>query len=352
MAKTLFTLLPAEQQLGSAIEELASCGVAVDDISVIARDRTELSASAGKGTTQDMGAGSGSGTLVGMLAGLISGVETVQSPEFGTVVVGGPLARWLGSTALGPQIGQEHHGLREGLLDRGVAEREVEALIEGIQAGAALVSVDLSDDAVSDSNRDGAHDCMRRIGEGRLIIADFSGGALTPERSTGELLADSSKVGTAAGTIAGATAGATIGSLGGPIGAIVGGVVGAITGAGAGVAGDVAGEAALPAGDYHSVGDTAADHEQARTHRAASFDRYEPLFRNHYQSSLATSGEPYERFTQVYRLGFDLGRSPLYRQSGWSTAQSEAERIWERENPGTWLAVRDAVAYAFERGRE
>jgi hypothetical protein len=237
-------------------------------------------------------------------------------------------------------------------LDRGIEQNEVEALLQGVSGGAALLSIDLSADAVSDSDRDGAYECMRSIGGGRLIIAEFSGGALTPTRSTGEVFGDSSKVGTAAGTIAGATAGATIGSLGGPVGAVIGGVVGAITGAGAGVAGDVAGESALPAGDYRSVGDTAVDDEQARAHLGASFDRYEPFFRSHHQGTLGLNGEPYEHFTQVYRLGFDLGRSPLYREQGWSAAKEEAERIWERENPGTWPTVRDAVLYAFERGRE
>jgi uncharacterized protein (TIGR02271 family) len=90
---------------------------------------------------------------------------------------------------------------------------------------------------------------------------------------------------------------------------------------------------------------------QAR--EARGFDAYEADFRRHYTTSLASRGQPYERWSPGYRYGYELAGDRRYAGRDWAAIEPEARRDWEARHQGTWDEFKDTIRYAWDnvRGR-
>ena len=78
---------------------------------------------------------------------------------------------------------------------------------------------------------------------------------------------------------------------------------------------------------------------------------YEADFRQHYTTSLASRGHPYERWAPGYRYGYELARDPRYAGREWTAVEAEARRDWEARHQGPWDEVKDAIRYAWDTVR-
>jgi len=72
-------------------------------------------------------------------------------------------------------------------------------------------------------------------------------------------------------------------------------------------------------------------------------------FRRHWSTSYGGSGLTYAQYGPAYRYGAQLSYG---RHGDWASVEPEARRTWEEKNPGTWDKVKDAIRYAWDRGRQ
>jgi uncharacterized protein (TIGR02271 family) len=86
---------------------------------------------------------------------------------------------------------------------------------------------------------------------------------------------------------------------------------------------------------------------------ARGFDTYDADFRGHYKTSLAGSGQPYERWSPGYRYGYELAGDRRYAGRDWTAIEPEARRDWEARHQGTWEEFKNTIRYAWDtvRGR-
>jgi uncharacterized protein (TIGR02271 family) len=86
---------------------------------------------------------------------------------------------------------------------------------------------------------------------------------------------------------------------------------------------------------------------------ARGFDTYDADFRRHYTTSLASRGQPYERWSPGYRYGYELARERRYAGRDWTAIEAEARRDWDARHQGTWEEFKDTIRYAWDtvRGR-
>jgi hypothetical protein len=84
----------------------------------------------------------------------------------------------------------------------------------------------------------------------------------------------------------------------------------------------------------------------------AEITRYEPDFRQNYESNFANTGYGYDQYRPAYRYGFELAKDPRYDGMDWNTLEMQAHRNWNEGTMGPWNRYKDAVRYGWERGRE
>jgi uncharacterized protein (TIGR02271 family) len=84
------------------------------------------------------------------------------------------------------------------------------------------------------------------------------------------------------------------------------------------------------------------------------FDEYEPMFRNHYQTTYSGTGRTYDEFRPAYNYGYTLANDPRYRDRSWNEIEMDARRDWEtRHADSPWEGVKDTIrdAWAAVTGR-
>jgi len=83
------------------------------------------------------------------------------------------------------------------------------------------------------------------------------------------------------------------------------------------------------------------------------FEAYNAGFRSHYNTSLASRGHTYDRWTPAYRYGYDLAHDRRHAGSDWTAIEPDARRHWEARHQGTWEEFKDTIRYAWDtvRGR-
>jgi uncharacterized protein (TIGR02271 family) len=83
------------------------------------------------------------------------------------------------------------------------------------------------------------------------------------------------------------------------------------------------------------------------------FEAYDADFRRHYNTSLASRGHAYDRWTPAYRYGYDLAHDRRHASSDWTAVEPDARRHWEARHQGTWEEFKDTIRYAWDtvRGR-
>jgi hypothetical protein len=79
---------------------------------------------------------------------------------------------------------------------------------------------------------------------------------------------------------------------------------------------------------------------------------YEGDFRKHYESNYRDNGISYDQYRPAYHYGYRLAQDPAYSSSGWHTIEPYARETWEESQKGPWEKFKDAVHYAWERGRQ
>jgi len=84
----------------------------------------------------------------------------------------------------------------------------------------------------------------------------------------------------------------------------------------------------------------------------AEITRYEPDFRQNYESNFANTGYGYDQYRPAYRYGFELAKDPRYNGMDWNTLEMQAHRNWNEGTMGPWNRYKEAVRYGWERGRE
>ena len=84
----------------------------------------------------------------------------------------------------------------------------------------------------------------------------------------------------------------------------------------------------------------------------AEITRYEPDFRQNYESNFANTGYGYDQYRPAYRYGFELAKDPRYDGMDWNTLEMQAHRNWNEGTMGPWNRYKEAVRYGWERGRD
>ncbi|MGF7034353.1 putative membrane protein [Paenibacillus mucilaginosus] len=139
--KKLVGVFRSEQEAIAAIEGLKRQGYSSNDISVIARDKEDVSAvSESTGTKAPEGAATGAATggALGGIAGLLAGIGALAIPGVGPIIAAGPIAAALTGAAVGAGAG----GIVGGLIGMGIPEDEANTYNSYVNEGNILVLVD------------------------------------------------------------------------------------------------------------------------------------------------------------------------------------------------------------------
>jgi uncharacterized protein (TIGR02271 family) len=94
------------------------------------------------------------------------------------------------------------------------------------------------------------------------------------------------------------------------------------------------------------------DHEAVPsvTNRRA-FETYDADFRQHYNTTFASSGATYNDYEPAYRYGYTLGHDERYRGRDWAAVEADARRDWETRHQGTWEQFKDAIRHGWTHVR-
>lgn len=164
--KTLTALFDTNSQARDAVAKLESIGIPSSSISVVghrtrgdaefdtdrdyvARTDYEGDSNAGEGA----GTGAGVGATIGGAGGLLAGLGLMAIPGVGPVVAAGWLAATLAGAVGGAVVGGAAGGLIGALQKGGVSEDDAHTYAEGVRRGGSLVTVQVSDEKVSEADR-------------------------------------------------------------------------------------------------------------------------------------------------------------------------------------------------------
>jgi hypothetical protein len=301
MARTVVGLYDQFADAQNAVSELVSAGFAREDISIVAADtegkfKTYVGA-ADEDATEGAATGAGLGAAVGGLGGLLVGLGALAIPGIGPVLAAGPIA----SALIGAGVGAVTGGLIGALVDAGVPEEEANLYAEGVRRGGTLVKVTTPEDRANEAtrimDRFDPIDIEQRATAWRSEEWNRFDPDATPYTQS-DFERERSRFATDRGT-------------------------------------------------------RAADRERIHTYgteRPADYDRYDPLFRTHYQTTYTQTGRSYEDFRPAYFYGYDLAGNPQYRDRTWEQVEMDARRSWESEHHDTlWDDIKDAVREGWMR---
>jgi hypothetical protein len=302
MATTVIGLYDRLEDAQNAVSGLVSAGFPRENISIVAADTEgkfktyvgESSAEGGEGVAT----GAGVGAAIGGLGGLLVGIGALAIPGIGPVLAAGPIA----SALIGMGVGAVTGGLIGALVDAGVPEEQANLYAEGVRRGGTLVKVTTPEDRVDEANRImdrfNPIDIDQRATTWRSENWNRFDPDATPYTQT-----------------------------------------------------DFERERSRFATDIERE----VDRERPRIHtyvteRPADYDRYDPLFRTHYQTTYKNTGRSYEEFQPAYLYGYGLAGNPQYRNMTWEQVEMDARRSWEREHHDTlWDDIKDAVREGWMR---
>lgn len=145
MTQRIVGAFSTEQEATRAIEDLKQQGYGTEDISVIAKDRKEMSTineETGTKAPEGLASGAATGGVLGGVTGLLAGLGALAIPGIGPIVAAGPIAATLTGAAVGAGAG----GLVGGLIGLGIPEEEAEEYDEFVEEGRILVLVETDDE--------------------------------------------------------------------------------------------------------------------------------------------------------------------------------------------------------------
>ena len=304
MATTVIGLYDRLEDAQNAVSELVSAGFQRENISIVAAD-TEGKFKTYVGTSSEEGGdgvatGAGVGAVVGGLGGLLVGIGALAIPGIGPVLAAGPLA----SALIGMGVGAVTGGLIGALVDAGVPEEQANLYAEGVRRGGTLVKVTSPEDRVEEANR----------------IMDRFNPIDIDQRATTWRSENWSRFDPDAAPYTQT-------------------------------------EFERERSRFSTDIEREIDQEHPRIHTYAAersmdadYNRYDPLFRTHYQTTYQNTGRSYEEYGPAYRYGYDLAGNPQYRNRTWDQVEMDARRSWEREHHDTvWDDIKDAVREGWMR---
>jgi uncharacterized protein (TIGR02271 family) len=81
------------------------------------------------------------------------------------------------------------------------------------------------------------------------------------------------------------------------------------------------------------------------------FTAYDPVFRQHYVSTVVDRSTAYTDYEPAYHYGYELGTNERYRGRDWAALEADARRDWEARHPNTWERFKDAIRYSWDKVR-
>jgi hypothetical protein len=303
--QTLVALYHSFDKAQKAVEELVRNGISRDSISIVASDATgefakeysPLATNADDAVTAGQGAafGAASGGIMGVLAGL----GVLALPGIGPVLAAGPLVAALTGGIVGAAAGASTGGIVAALVHTNkITQDEAEIYAEGVRRGDTLLSVEAEDNVVMK-----VREVLDRYNpvDIRTRAEEF--------RSTGWKAFDTNAQPYDADAIKSYRQ------------------------------------------HFENRLPLAADTDNG-TKTYSPFDSYDSDFRTNYLEYYVNSGRGYDQYGPVYRYGYEVATSPLYRDSAWESIESNLRQDWDKQNPETpWDDFKDAVHYAWDRIR-
>lgn len=305
MARIVVALYDDFASANDAVRELVDNSFSRDDISLMASDasgefeqyysgRPAESAGAERPSAAASGAGAGAGigAVLGGLGGLLVGLGVIAIPGIGPVLAAGPLAAALSGLAgagIGAVAGGVTGGLIGALTEMGIPEEEAGYYAEGVRRGGTLVTV-----RSADHMADRARTIMNRHDPVDMNerVSSWRERGWSGYEQEGEM---------------------------------------------------------YPAKGMEQPMSRQTGMEMGPR---ADFDTYSGSFRQHYQTSLAGTGYPYDYYEPAYRYGYELAGDERRASRQWEEIEPEVRQDWEQEHPGTWEQVKNSVRHAWEEVKE
>ena len=300
MATTVVGLYDRLDDAQNAVSELVSAGFSRENISIVAADTEGKFKTYVGESGEEVGTGAGVGAAIGGLGGLLVGLGALAIPGIGPVLAAGPIA----SALIGMGVGAVTGGLIGALVDAGVPEEQANLYAEGVRRGGTLVKVTAPEDRLEKAaeimDRFNPIDVDQRATAWRSENWSRFDPDATPYTQT-DFERERSR--------------------------------------------------------FATTGQQEMDRERRRIHTYMSdrsmgtdYNRYDPLFRTHYQTTYGNTGRSFEDFQPAYRYGYDLAGNPQYRDRTWDQVEMDARRSWEREHQDTlWDDIKDAVREGWMR---
>lgn len=71
-------------------------------------------------------------------------------------------------------------------------------------------------------------------------------------------------------------------------------------------------------------------------------------YKGHFDQSYGSQGGRFEEWAPAYQYGSELRGSATDADRDWSKVEPRARSDWEKQSPGTWERVKDAIKHAFQ----
>jgi hypothetical protein len=393
--RTVVGLFDRFEDAQQVVRELNQAGFRGDEINLIARDANgEYTQSIdtdrvgrGEDVSDGAGAGAGIGAVLGGIAGFLVGLGALAIPGIGPVIAAGPIVGALGGAGIGAVSG----GLIGALVDWGVPDEHANYYAEGVRRGGTLVAVRADDVRVDQAlqimNRYNPVDIERHAQQWRQEKwsgFDPNSDPLTSDRlqynrrgtgtTTGGMMDRDRDFNRAHDRVEDHDAYRTSDQRERDL-----------RDQGQGMMDHERDYQTRDRSNVPVTGDSAFDRDQDMTmdrdrdlgnlDRDSDFTtgrttmesggamggvmpdsddewgRYEPMYRQHYQSAYGTRGHNYDAYRPAYRFGYEMARNPRYRDYDWNRFEPEARREWDRmgtREQGTWEDIKDAVRHAWD----
>ncbi|WJH35260.1 general stress protein [Paenibacillus aurantius] len=138
--KKIVGVFHSEQEAIKAIEDLKRQGYSSDEISVIAKNKddvSDISDETGTKAPEGLATGAATGGVLGGVTGLLAGLGALAIPGVGPIIAAGPIVATLTGAAVGAGAG----GLVGGLIGMGMSEEEAHRYNDYVDQGNILVLV-------------------------------------------------------------------------------------------------------------------------------------------------------------------------------------------------------------------
>ncbi|MDQ6600548.1 general stress protein [Bacillus salipaludis] len=143
--KHLVGVYDTENEAIRAVEDLKRQGYTAEEISVIGKNREDVTAindATGTKTEDGLAAGAATGGALGGMVGLLAGMGALAIPGIGPLIAAGPIAATLTGAVFGAGVG----GLTGALIGMGIPEEEAGRYEDYVKDGKFLVVVERRED--------------------------------------------------------------------------------------------------------------------------------------------------------------------------------------------------------------